>query len=218
MRKPVVHTFALEQYRRRADVYDLQLLAFEPIREKAIARLALSPGASVLDIGCGTGLSFDLLQHAIGPHGRIVGVEQSPDMLAKARARVHSHHWSNVTLLSAPAEGAGLRGKADAALFHFTHDVLRQARAIDNVLRHLRPGAHVVAAGLQWAPSWSWLTNLFVMGAAMHSVTSLDGLGKPWSLLEERIGHMAVEDSMLGGVYIASGTVPQKTRKALATR
>ncbi len=212
MAKPVVHAFALEQYRRRADVYDLQLLAFEPVRTDAIARLTLRPGATVLDIGCGTGLSFEQLQLAVGPRGHIVGVEQCPEMLAKARTRVATHGWTNVTLLNTPVESANIARKADAALFHFTHDILRASEAIDNVLRSLKPGAIVVAAGLQWAPPWAWATNLLVMAAAMHSVSSLDGLGRPWSLLEQRIGGMAVHDSVLGGVYIASGMVPRRVR------
>jgi cyclopropane fatty-acyl-phospholipid synthase-like methyltransferase len=50
--------FALEQYRKRAGAYDLELAAFEPIRRMAIERLQLTPGDTVLDVGCGTGLSF----------------------------------------------------------------------------------------------------------------------------------------------------------------
>ena len=66
---------ALKQYRLRSKVYDIELAVFEPIRRKAIARLDLKKGATVLDVGCGTGLSFELLQQGIGPRGRIVGIE-----------------------------------------------------------------------------------------------------------------------------------------------
>ncbi len=211
MALPLGQAFALEQYRRRAPIYDLQLLPFEPIRARAIAQLELRQDATVLDIGCGTGLSFEGLHEAIGLSGHIIGVEQSPDMLAKAHERVAAHGWTNVTLLSTPVDAAIFPRKADAALFHFTHDILRQQEAIDNVLRSLKPGAHVVAAGLQWAPPWAWATNLFVLAAAMHSVSSLDGLRQPWSLLEQRVGRMAVHHSTLGGVYVASGRLPLAT-------
>ena len=43
-------------------------------RAEAVHRLALQPGAAVVDIGCGTGLNFPLLQEAIGPAGKIIGV------------------------------------------------------------------------------------------------------------------------------------------------
>ncbi len=138
---------ALDQYRLRARYYDAELLAFEPIRRQAIALLGLEVGLTVLDVGCGTGLSFELLQQGLGPRGRIVGIEQSPEMLERARKRVSRHGWRNVTFLNAPVEAATIRVGADAALFHFTHDIVRNREAIGNVIRHLKPGARVVAAG-----------------------------------------------------------------------
>lgn len=199
---------ALAQYDKRAQVYDLELLAFEPIRHSAIAQLKLAPGDAVLDLGCGTGLSFAPIQQAIGAQGRIVGVEQCPEMLELARARLTRHHWGNVTLLNTPVEEANLPGTANAALFHFTHDILRNPDAIRNVLKHLKPGARVVAAGLQWASPWAWATNCFVALAAMHSVSSLNGLDQPWSLLARELGGMDVSSTPWSGIYIATGQVP----------
>ncbi len=197
---------ALKQYRLRSRFYDIELAVFEPIRRKAIARLNLGKGAAVLDLGCGTGLSFELLQQDIGPRGRIVGIEQSPEMLEQARSRVARHGWANVTLLNAPVEAAIIPFRADAALYHFTHDILRNREAIGNIVRHLKPGARVVAAGLTWEAPWNFLANGFVLMAALHSVTSLEGLGSPWSYLAEQVGEMEVTRS--GGVYIASAQVP----------
>lgn len=198
---------ALAQYRRRAAVYDLELALFEPIRRQAVARLALQRGEQVLDLGCGTGLSLPLLRAAVGPRGRVVGVEQSPEMIDKARQRVAQRRWKNVSLVCAPVETAALPDAADAALFHFTHDILRRPEAVAHVMRHLRPGARVVASGLRWAPAWLPLVNLLVLPAALHSVTSLEGLRQPWSHLARHLGAIQDESLLLGGVYIASGTV-----------
>ena len=198
---------ARETYRNRAGRYDLELAAFEPLREKAIALLAPVAGDTVVDIGCGTGLSFPPLLERIGPTGRIVGVDPSPEMLELARGRVASHGWSNVAVLQATAAEAPLQGHADAALFHFTHDVIREPASLDNVLGHLKHGARVVASGLQWAPSWMLPTNLFVLGAALYSTSTLDGLDEPWTLLARRLKSFRVENFSWAGMYIATGLV-----------
>ena len=196
---------ALAQYRRRAGIYDLELALFEPIRRRAIAQLSLQRGDVVLDVGCGTGLSFELLVQGIGNRGRIVGIEQSPEMIERARRRVRRQRWRNVSLLCAPVEQAAIPGVADAALFHFRHDILQQPEAVANVLRHLKPGARVVASGLKWAGPWRWPTNLFVLPAALHSVTSLEGLRAPWAGLAAAMPDLDVASMLMGGVFIASG-------------
>lgn len=196
---------ALAQYRGRASRYDTELLAFEPIRDEAIAQLRLRSGECVLDVGCGTGLSFGKLRSRVGPTGRIVGIEQCPEMMARAGERVRGNHWRNVDLVLAPAADARFDGAADAAMFHFTHDILRDEASLSNIFDHLRPRARVVAAGLQWAPPWAWPTNGFVMLAALYSVTSLEGLGHPFSRLAARLRDFRVQHMVLGGIYVASG-------------
>ena len=204
---PTRRSAALAQYRRRAPIYDLELALFEPARRAAIELLALRRGDVVLDVGCGTGLSMALLEQGVGARGRIVGIEQSPEMMALARERVLEHGWRNVTLIERTAEEAELPRRADAALFHFTHDILREPLALLNVAKGLRPGATVVACGLQWASPWAWPLNLFVLGAALHSVTSLQGLDRPWDLLSQHLDTLRIDSMMGGGIYLVSGSV-----------
>jgi SAM-dependent methyltransferase len=125
---------ALAQYRQRASFYDAELAAFEPVRRRAIDGLQLQRGNTVLDVGCGTGLSFELLQQNVGSQGNIVGIEQSPEMFALASTRVARHKWRNVTLDNAPAESATIGCRADAALFLFTHDILRDPAGIGQLV------------------------------------------------------------------------------------
>lgn len=195
---------ALTQYQHRASAYDLELAPFEPLRRQAIARLYLQAGETVLDVGCGTGLSLEGLCRGVGEEGRVIGIEQCPEMLAQARVRAQALGHRHLRLLGRPAEEAPLTGRADAALLHFTHDILRCPQALDRVLRHLRPGARVVATGLQWAPPWAWPVNLFVWGAALRSVSSLQGLHRPWALLAERVDVLDVQDQLWGGVFLLS--------------
>ena len=199
---------ALAQYRRRAAVYDLELALFEPVRRRAVDWLGLAPGDSVLDVGCGTGLSFELLRTAVGPRGRIVGIEQSPEMIERARQRVRQQGWRNVSLLNAPVEDARIVGKADAALFHFTHDILQRDDALRNVLKHLRPGASIAASGLKWAPLWAGPLNLLVLPAALRSVSSLAGLHQPWQRLDRLIGPLQTRSLLAGTVYMVHGRRP----------
>jgi ubiquinone/menaquinone biosynthesis C-methylase UbiE len=198
---------SLVQYARRADHYDLELAPFEPVRTEAIALLGAAAGATVLDVGCGTGLSLAALCRSVGARGRVVGIEPSPQMLAQARSRIEREGLRGVSLVHATAAAARLPARADAALFHFTHDVVRDPAALAHVMAHLRPGANVVAAGLQWAPPWLPATNLFVLGAALYSVTCMSGLAQPWELLAAHLQDVQVRSRGFGGIYIASGRV-----------
>ena len=198
---------ALLQYRSRARIYDFEIALFEPVRKRAIELLRIKSGDTILDIGCGTGLSFPAIQRSIGPSGAIIGIEQSPEMLERARARAQENGWQNVTLLSAPVEDADIPFAADAALFHFTHDIVRTRDALANVSRHLKPGARVVSAGLKWAPLRAMPLNLIVLGGALRSTTTLEGLARPWSHLYELAPRLKVEEMLGGTVYVASGTI-----------
>jgi ubiquinone/menaquinone biosynthesis C-methylase UbiE len=163
------------------------------------SRLVLKAGETVLDVGCGTGLSFPLVENYVGPHGAIIGVEQSPEMIAKARARVHENGWTNVILINAPAEEAKIYRAADAAVFHFTHDLMQTPAALDNIFFSLKPGARVVATGLKWARWWSPGVNLMVRIAAMRSTTTMAGLEQPWRYLEPHLTGMVIEAAAGGG-------------------
>ncbi len=198
---------ALRQYRSRARIYDLELALFEPVRHRAIDLLRLKHGDRVLDVGCGTGLSFTALEGLVGRKGSIVGIEQSPEMLKRARARAAENGWKNVALISASVEEAAIPLVADAALFHFTHDIMRTPGALANVVRHLKPGARIVAAGLKWAPVWAMPLNILVWNAAMRSTSTLEGLARPWSHLEPLVSRLKLEQMLGGTVYIASGVV-----------
>jgi ubiquinone/menaquinone biosynthesis C-methylase UbiE len=56
-------------------------------REQMIRDLELTPGSFVVDAGCGPGLWTPLLAKAVGPHGRILGVDISSEALVTAHSR-----------------------------------------------------------------------------------------------------------------------------------
>lgn len=86
-------------YNTFASFYDASLDGvYREHRKQAVDALAPNPGATVVDVGCGTGASFPLLVQATGAQGKVVGVDASPGMLKRARARARRHGWNNVVL------------------------------------------------------------------------------------------------------------------------
>jgi acyl dehydratase/ubiquinone/menaquinone biosynthesis C-methylase UbiE len=194
-------------YRRLAGSYDLTTAWLEPYRHRAVSHLRLQPGDVVLDVGCGTGMSFEPIQAAIGPSGRLVGVEPCPEMLAGARARVEAAGWDNVTLLEASAEEATVPGPVDAVLFAFTHDVMRSTKALANVLGQVRPGGRLAAVGPKWT-AFAPQLNPLVWQVASQYVTSFEGFRRPWAELERVVPDLWVEEAYFGCVYLAWGGLP----------
>ena len=205
---------ALERYQAIAPGYDLWTLAGEPHRRTAVDHLAPVSGEVILDVGCGTGLNFASIQAGIGPRGRLIGVDPSPEMIALARRRVARRGWRNVLLVQATAEDARIPGPVDAVLLCGVHDVMRSPAALANVLRDLPEGGRIVAAGAKWVPWWqpaSVPLNLATWGMNRDCVTTFEGFDRPWSHFAHHVEDLEVEDVALGGGYIAYGTRPRSS-------
>ncbi|WP_426975425.1 class I SAM-dependent methyltransferase [Pseudarthrobacter sp. O4] len=154
-----------ERYSIFAPLYDVLSAEF-PIyragRVLGIAAMAPRMGDQVLDVGCGTGLNFPLLQAGIGETGTIVGLDSSADMLRQARRRATKRGWNNVILLQSdaatldPAEvaarvtAAGGQDRSDAAIASYALSLMPQwPRAWDNMRALCRPGAMLSVVDMQ---------------------------------------------------------------------
>ena len=76
-----------------ADTYDASSQPQQSWGAEVLARLkGIPPDAAVLDVGCGTGLVTEGLL-ALVPQGRVLAIDQSPEMVALARARLGDRAW-----------------------------------------------------------------------------------------------------------------------------
>jgi len=198
---------AAERYRRHAARYDESCARTQPLRREAIDALGLRGGETVLDAGSGTGMSFAWIEEQIGPEGRLVGIELSPDMMRRARDKVDASGYRNVTLIESTVEEAAIPAPLDAVLVFYAHDITRSARALDNVFRHARRGARVVVAGMKLFPWWAFPLNAFALAKAYPYMTTFGGLRRPWDLLARRVPDLRVRSTQLGMGFIAWGHV-----------
>jgi ubiquinone/menaquinone biosynthesis C-methylase UbiE len=203
-------------YRRRAKRYDQSalLLYFAGFRhwtyrKRAIQSLALNHGDTVVDVGCGTGLNFSLLQEQVGPRGRIIGVDLTDAMLDRADARIAAHDWSNVELVKSDAGVYVFPSAVDGILSTFALTLVPE---FDEVIRNgasaLQPGKRFVILDFK-RPS-GWLMNKTAPLLAKLLTGPFDGTiemasRKPWQSLEKHLALIQFTNLYLGGAYITAG-------------
>ncbi len=201
-------------YREHARSYDLRTGVGQSYRRAVVEALPVRRGQVVLDVGCGTGLCHDSLLDKVGPQGGVVGIEESPEMVAVARERIEQEGWRNVSVVQSSAEDAQIAETADAALFCAVHDIMQSPDALRNVLGKLRPGAEVAAGGGKWAAPWMVALNLPVTMLHAPYVRSFEGFERPWHHLEQLLEDVHVRELGLGSGYIMTGQVPSRTQPA----
>ncbi len=129
-------TQTLAWYDRLAALYNVTRdYPYGTARRRAIDRLALSPGECVFDLFCGTGVNLPLLHERVSPAGRVVGLDGSSAMLAKAKRS--TQHLNSVELVQSD----------------FSDDQCRLA--LQERIRADRPAAFLFTLGLTCLPEWS---------------------------------------------------------------
>jgi SAM-dependent methyltransferase len=197
----------LDAYREHARHYERRTSAYQTWRRRIVDSLPLRTGDTVLDVACGTGLCLPMLRARVGSKGSVVGIDESPDMLAVARERVHDNGWRNVTLIESRVERVELPVTADAALFCAAHDVLRSPPALERVFGHLRPGAWVAAGGGKYGPPWMVGLNMMVFATHRPYVRDFEGFDQPWTWLQRYVDSFRLNDLTSG--YVALGRAPE---------
>ncbi|MFP5327588.1 MAG: class I SAM-dependent methyltransferase, partial [Acidimicrobiia bacterium] len=198
---------ARQLYREHASHYDRRIKYLNPLRRRVIGKLQLRDGDHVLDMGSGTGASFDVLRDAVGSSGRVTGVELSEEMAAVARKRIDDHGWTNVEVIVGDASTVPLPTDVDGVLFFLVHDLTRTTEVVQRAVASGRPGARVVALGPVSAPRWAIPVNVIGRTIARRYITTFEGFDAPWTHLAVELPGLRVRRILGGGVYVATGTV-----------
>jgi ubiquinone/menaquinone biosynthesis C-methylase UbiE len=209
----------IETYRKKARHYDITSRLYpapgypqRTQRLQAVHALGLRPGDTVIDMACGTGLNFPLLQQAVGPDGRIVGVDLTDAMLARAQDRIMANGWSNVSLVQADAAGFDFPPEVNAILSTYA---LTQVPECAEVIAH---GNTALAAGGHWAvldlkvpvSTPGWLTRLGT--ATLRPFAAIDEwmMRRPWeairAAMQEELADFAWTELFFGTAFLAAGS------------
>ena len=215
----VTREHLIETYRKKAKHYDFTS-RFCPVpgyperalRLRAVRALGLRRGDSVVDVACGTGLNFALIEEAIGPDGRIIGVDLTDAMLARAEDRIAAHGWRNISLVQADVADIVFPARVDAILSTYA---LTQVPECGSVITH---GAQALSEGGRWvvldlkipagAPRW-----LMRLGAgAVRPFASIDQwiVRRPWEVIHaamrEELAELSWIELVFGTAFLAAGS------------
>jgi demethylmenaquinone methyltransferase/2-methoxy-6-polyprenyl-1,4-benzoquinol methylase len=206
-------------YRKKAKRYEIVSRLYPvpgyPLwaqRRRAVKALRLRPGATVIDLACGTGQNFPLIEQAVGPDGRILGVDLTDAMLAQAQRRVEHKGWSNISLVQADAADYPFPAEVDAILSTYA---ISHVPECAGVITH---GAEALARGGRWvvldlkAPD-NAPRLLAQLGIAVgRPFGSIDAwlARRPWegvrAAMQDALGDLLWSELCFGTAFLAAGS------------
>lgn len=201
--------FVRRRYNRLARFFVLfeWLFLLPPgIRRRAVGSLGLKPGGRVLEVGCGTGRNLGHLVQAVGPRGRVYGVDLSEGMLREARELSANAGWQNVTLIEANAADYTLPELVDGVIFSLSYAVIPEHReALRRAWGQLRPGGCVVIMDAKLPSGFlGKLLHPFVVWASRATVLGNPDI-RPWEELRELTDEVSCEEVQFETYYICRG-------------
>lgn len=207
-------------YGQNADRYDHNVRWFDIFsqfgfdlsgwRNQAIDALNLSAGDTVIDLGCGTGLNFPLLQKVVTSEGRIIGVDINQTMLEQAGQTIDLNRWQNVELVCADATRLDIAEGVDGVLSTYALILMPECRrVITNACQALKPGGRLSVLDMAWpryCPLW-WRHVLFFLRS--YGVTGQVLRARSWRSVQEAMAdHLAdftCRQLWFGFFYLAHG-------------
>lgn len=213
------HQAITDQYRKIARYYDASVLLYylagvrvERYRRLAVAALQLQPGDTAVELGCGTGANLGYLVQAVGPAGRVIGVDLTDAMLAQAQQRVERQGWTNVELVHSdlaqyevPADTGGVLSTLCITLSPDYDQVIQRAGAA------LRPGGRLAILDLRQPEHWPrWLVRLAAWLQSPYCVRQELGHRTPWLSVQRHLRKVLHREFFWGCLYLSVGRAGER--------
>jgi ubiquinone/menaquinone biosynthesis C-methylase UbiE len=175
-------------------------------RRRAVDRLGLRPGDKVLDVGCGSGRSLDYLQSAVGPTGRVYGIDISAGMLGKAQKSCDAHGWDNVELTQRDAAAFKAPTPLNGVLFSLSYNTMPDHRAVlRRAWEQLVPGGRLAIMDAKVPPGASGKLVLPLSLWLMKHTMLGNPLIHPWEELASLTEYCDMSQRRFNSYYICCG-------------
>lgn len=184
-----------------------------------VAQSGIGAGDVVLDLGCGAGLDLILAAQRVGPTGRVIGVDMTAEMLARARENVAAAGLTNVEIRAGlieelPVESAAVDWVISNCVINLSPE---KERVFAQIARVLKPGGRMLVSDIvvQDLPGWvreNQALYCACIGGAVSEEEYLAGLARA-GLVEVEVRDRHVYDvaqiqAFLNAEFLGTDQVP----------